>query len=239
MLVLCVLLAAWLVLVHRAREPFAAEDKASPLYLLPGTHAINVQRGMGADAGKAFVRTLRFDRQHLAATVRFDISFGKNFDFGCRGKVGGFQIGAGASAGERHSPWGSSFRVMWNSAGGAYMYVYFPTGWGPQNPNGAGMEYYVNSFPGAFSKNTDDNWKKWHTVTMSVRLNSFDGRGRPQRDGKLTLNVDGTVRALSGVVMRISPRITLNDFVFNFFHGGPCRAGKDMTAWVRDVRLVR
>lgn len=233
--VVVLLLAAWLLLVHRARDE--GYDAKAPQYLLVGMHTINVRKGMGASSGKPFYRTLPFLAQLLTATVRFDISFSKDFDFGCRGKVGGFQIGAGASTGERHSPWGSSFRVMWDSAGGAYMYVYYPTGWGAQAPNGAGVSY--RAIPGAFRKNARDDQKRWHVVTMTVQLNSFDRQGRPRHDGKLVLNVDGVSQTVPGVVMRISPRITVNDFVFNFFHGGPCTAGKSMTAWVQNARLLR
>ena len=215
-------------------------------HLLLGTHRIRVSKGSGAKVyPHPMRRVLPLGKPYAAATVRFEISFGKDFDFGCKGKVGGFQIGSAPSTGGRHSPWASSFRVMWNSLGGAYMYVYYPAGWGAQASNDKGVEHFLDGFPGAFRKNSDDGNPVWHSVAMRVHLNSFtpvwrNGRkfNQPNPDGRLVLNVDGVEKSVDNVVMRIHPNITLRDFTIDFFHGGPCVATKDMTAWIRDVRMV-
>lgn len=229
------------ILAHPGRREMF--DKA---VLLGGEHVVSISRGMGAgQGGKPFFRTLPF-APRMSATVRFAIRFDPNFDYGCKGKIGGFQIGDEPSTGGQHSRNGSSFRLMWDSKGGAYMYIYVPLGSQPFQkyaalrapPTSQGINMFEKGYAGALSPGS------WHAVEMGVALNTFEWRvirGRrilaPRPDGVITMRVGGKGHTLNGVVMRMSPRILLDRFVFNVFHGGPCVASKDMTLAIRDVQI--
>lgn len=223
MLLLLLVVLAFLVLVRHRTETFEEEKQKSEWQ-------VNIRRGMGANTSKAFYREVWFS-DRTSASFQFQVSFGSAFAFGCKGKIGGFHIGRGPSSGGEQSD-ASSFRVMWDNQGRPYMYVYFPTSFRPPPPNGYGHEYFKGQFP-PMRKNTHGQPKTWNTITMSVVLNGFRPDGKAKPDGSLTLLVDGRSHTLPNIVMRTSPSVLLNRFVFNVFHGGPCVASKDMTAWIR------
>lgn len=165
--------------------------------------------------------------------VSFDIRFERGFEWGCRGKIGGLFIGPGQADGGKHSRDGASFRVMWDSRGSAYGYVYVPTGseylQPPELARRApkGQDILKDKFSGVFGS-------RWRTVELGLKLNSFS-RGRPNRDGQLMLSVDGRTQRLKGVVWRLRKDISIDAFTLGLFHGGPCSATRTSYSDVRNV----
>ena len=206
------------------------------------SNPITIRRGQGAESSKPYIEVLKLPRKMESARVRFDIFFDEDFDFACRGKIGGFFVGPGRSQGGEHARDGSSFRVMWDAGGGAYMYVYTPKGsekWQTddrlRDRTSMGYNLYTTSFPDALRRNG------WRTVTMGIKLNTFastDGQDDPKPDGQLYLQVDGAEETLDNVVMRLNSKYKVDKFVFNLFHGGPCKAPKTMHVDIRNVELV-
>ena len=169
-----------------------------------------------------------------AAVVAFDIYFDPaNWNWARGGKIGGIHIGPGKSSGLRHSPNGSSHRLMWQRDGGAISYIYPPSGLVQQDPRmrttGGGVGYFGNVFkPGTLKVGA------WNRVEIGVKLNSFDAAGNPRPDGKSQLTINGVSGVLDNVKWARSPDIKINSFSYGTFFGGPDPAKVDSVSYVKN-----
>ena len=141
--------------------------------------------------------------------------------------------------------------MMWDSKGGVYMYIYVPKGSEKyQKPpelrqvsaeGDAGISVFRDSFPNALAKGA------WHNIQMGMTLNTFepakwhtiDGKRvrQPKADGVLYLRTWGHEHRLDGVILRLFPQFTIDNFIFNVFHGGGCTASKKMNMSIGNVAL--
>lgn len=196
---------------------------------------VNIRPGMGAGAQHALSKKYGapFPLRADGCVVRFEIKFGPPFEFGCKGKVGGIHVGPGASSGGDYSPNGASHRLMWDKGGGAFSYVYIPSGSagrqppGLRNPGNYGQNVFRRDFAGVFRVG------QWYIVEIGVKLNTV-GRN----DGALMLSIAGRRRQLNGVVWRLT-NLPIQFFSFNIFHGGPCKATQNSTMNIRNVNVFR
>lgn len=196
---------------------------------------VNIRPGMGNAVQHALNKTYRapFPLAATGCVVRFEIKFGPPFEWGCRGKVGGIHIGPGAASGGRYSSNGASHRLMWDRGGGAYAYVYIPSGSAGRqpaplrNPGTNGQLVFQRDFAGVFRVG------QWYVVELGVRLNTVGAN-----DGVLMLSINGKRRILNGVVWRLS-NLPIQSFSFGVFHGGPCKATQNSIMNMRNVSVYR
>lgn len=193
----------------------------------PGKHALN----------KMFEGS-PFPVRNGGLVAQFKVRFEEDFEWGCRGKIGGFGIGPGPADGGEHKANGASLRVMWNSGGGAFVYVYVPAGSERHQPPGLdrraryGLLLFEREHRRAFEADT------WHTVRLGLRLNTFDG-DRPNNDGTLMLDIDGHQETQNHVIWRLRPEFAIEHFGFGIFHGGPCRATRTSRSAYKDLKIFK
>lgn len=204
---------------------------------------ITIKRGQGAGGSHAWP-ALRYDVSHHPASsegmvASFRVRFDKGFEWGCRGKVAGFFVGPGSSQDHRHSPTGASHRLMWSSEGTGYGYVYVPLGTESLQPSQLSENAHIWS--AGINWLRDQHIKvrvgKAVYVEIGVKLNSFDRKGRPRADGALLLRIGGSEHVIRRTIMRVSPSHRIQRFVFDVFHGGPCKAKRYSTLRITDATL--
>lgn len=172
--------------------------------------------------------------------AKFAVKFNKGFEWGCRGKVGGFFIGPGQSSGKVHSVNGASHRLMWNEGGGAYAYVYVPKGTHElqtgrlravlEEGTDFGRDYMTSIFP----------IDTWVNVEIGVKLNTMKDKKKPNADGKLWLKVGNKSLYNGAVVWRTRAKYIIERFGFNVFHGGPkrvCDAKRSSSMDIANVQI--
>ena len=198
-----------------------------------GPIVVNVVRGSGAEGSKGWARSYVRSPfpSRASVVVTFDILFHDNFEWSCRGKVGGVYVGTGSASGGNYSTDGASHRLMWDKNGGAFSYVYVPKGTQARQPAPLnevwtmGVGVFEGEYNGALVANT------WHRVGLGVKLNTVG-----KSDGALMLSIDGKKRVLSGVLWRLS-NLDIRLFKLNVFHGGGCIATRDSALTVRNIEL--
>lgn len=176
--------------------------------------------------------------------LAFDVRFGHDYEWGCRGKLGGMFIGEGSASAGNYLEHGSSARVMWDGPRpsnaflpGAYGYVYVPKGTERAQPpalqpdSDTGATPFKADFAGMFTT------ERWHRVELGVRLNTFDSNNRPRNDGRLMLYVDGREAELGGVIWRVRPGDTFRLVRMSIFHGGGCHATRSSELRLRNLRV--
>lgn len=199
-----------------------------------GTITVNIRRGMGAGGQHALQRDYRNSFPiRDGCVVGFDIFFKEGFEFGCKGKIGGLQIGTGKASGGQYSPNGATHRMMWDRDGKtAYAYVYVPEGTGGRqpgplsNPGKYGQSVWKNAFAGKLK--TGD----WLRVELGVKLNT-PGKS----DGAMFMRIEDEQQTQGNVYWRTSGTMDITKFGFGIFHGGPCKAERDSTLYIRNVEL--
>lgn len=166
------------------------------------------------------------------AVATFDIMFKNGYEWSCRGKIGGFFMGSGKASGGQHSSGAASMRMCWNGGGGAFAYVYVPTGTSGRQPpaiakgNGKwGVLIWESEFRGVFT------YDKWSRVRMGLTLNS-PGQG----NGTMFMEIDGRRASMSGITWRTGKE-PVSSFVLDVFHGGPCRATKNSALSIRNLSV--
>lgn len=202
--------------------------------------AVRVTHRPGTGPGKhAYQR--RFDDRpfplNRGCVVTFEAKFDRGFEWGCRGKVGGLAVGPGRSDGGEHSKRGASLRLMWNKGGGAYAYVYVPSGTYDRQP--APLDERVPKGQSVFKEDFSRALvgAGWHTVSIGLKLNTVTRKGEAQADGELLFAIDGKERTLKGVVWRVFDTIKVESFVLGVFHGGGCRARRTSHSNYRNVKI--
>lgn len=206
--------------------------------LLDGT--VRVTHRPGSGPGRhAYQRVFRdapFPVGGEGCVATFEAQFDRGFEWGCRGKVGGLSVGPGESGGGEHSRRGASLRLMWDEGGGAYAYVYVPSGTYGMQP--APLDERMPKGQAVFA----DDYRRalvgrgWHRVSLGVRLNSV-GRDGPRADGELFFSVDGVERTLRNVVWRTSKELKIEEFTLGVFHGGGCRARRTSHSSYRNIQI--
>lgn len=193
---------------------------------------VTIKPGMGNGAQHALNKSFKgnpFPAQG-GVLASFDITFNQGYEWGCRGKIGGFHVGNGKASGGQHSDTGASFRMCWNKGGGAFAYVYVPNGTSGQQPrilagkNGQwGLLIWEKEFAGVFTAG------KATRVEMGIRLNKQGGR-----DGSMMLKIGDRVQNLDGITWRNGNQ-PVSFFGLGIFHGGPCKATKTSSLVIRNL----
>lgn len=201
-----------------------------------GTVTVNIRKGMGAGGKHALNKDFGKGNFPIddGAVVGFDINFAPGYEWGCKGKIGGLQIGSGKASGGDYSTNGATHRMMWDKGGGAYAYVYIPQGTGDRQPSQLsspgeyGQSVWKSDFSGILKTDT------WHRVELGVKLNT-PGKS----DGRMFMRIDGVERTLNNVYWRTSGGMDITAFGIGIFHGGPCKAEKDSTLYIRNMQLFK
>jgi len=168
-----------------------------------------------------------------AVKMSFDINFQPGFSFVNNttsegGKVGGLHVGKGAASGCRHTPDGSSLRLVWQrgnnknrKGSGASAYTYLPTGTRGKQPAfvekqgspDCGLHLFRDDLDQIFS-----NTGSWYNVTLGIQLNDV-GRS----NGKIFFEIKGpkSFRAEeSGMMWRTSASMDIREASISSFFGG-------------------
>lgn len=208
--------------------------------IVSNTAVVRVTHRPGSGPGKHAYQRKFDDRPfplNRGCVVTFEAKFDRGFEWGCRGKVGGLKVGPGASDGGDHSRRGASVRLMWDRGGGAYAYVYVPSGTYDQQPSPLdervrkGQSVFKEDFSRALVGTG------WHTVAIGLKLNTVTRTGKAKADGELFFAIDGKERTLQGVVWRVYDTIKIENFVLGVFHGGGCRAQRTSHSNYRNIRV--
>lgn len=192
-----------------------------------------IRRGSGAQRGvdrpSKVYGSRPFPIDNGGVVVTFEIMFMPNFEWGCRGKIGGLMIGPNEASGCRHFADSASHRLMWDRDGGAFSYVYVPQGTNNRQP--APLNQYRNCGLGVFESDFRRalTTNKWHRIQLATRLNTPGSS-----DGALMLSVDGKARTLRGVTWRTGNQ-GIRSLSFGIFHGGGCVATRDSRLSIRNV----
>lgn len=215
-------------------SPFVPSGPSGPGTLLDQGVMASIKAGTGAGKSKSFQK-----RYHglpaQGAIVSFEVMFSPGFEWSCRGKVGGINIGPGTSSGCNYSTNGASLRLMWEAKRippTPFAYVYVPQGSasrqppGLRNPPKCGQGLFQDEFKGMLTTGA------WFRVQLGVLLNSAGGRP----DGRLLFSVNGRTKVLDGVVWRLGNE-KIESLTWNVFHGGGCAATKQSSLQIRDVRV--
>lgn len=207
--------------------------------LLPKDSIIRVRHARGTGPGRHAMQR-EFDGKPFpvrrSCVAAFEVQFERNFEWGCRGKIGGLKVGPGQADGGVHSWNGASLRVMWDGGGGAYAYVYVPAGSQHRQPaplnerEKVGTDVFKADFRTAFLGTG------WHRVEIGLLLNTFS-KGKPNADGKLVFSVNGKTRTLNKIIWAMAPEHLVSSFVLGVFHGGGCRATRTSRSNYRNIRL--
>lgn len=213
--VACCVLVFW---QQRHKEPYT---------LYKGEQLITMVNGNTAGASHATPKLqlpTKMNENHTSIEATFNVKFDRNgkqdFEWLCRGKVGGLFIGPGNADGGNPSQNGASVRLMWDGyQKGGYAYVYLPVGAprpGQMIPTSGnkGFNVFKGEFNGVFADN------QWHTIKLGVKLNSFKNNV-PQANGALTFAIDGKQRSISsGIIWRKFPKLVAGRFEAKVFPGG-------------------
>lgn len=197
-----------------------------------GAVNVNILPGMGNGTTHALHKMYKgrpFPAQG-GVLASFNIMFHQGFEWGCRGKIGGFVVGTGSASGGKHSSTAASYRMCWNSGGGAFAYVYVPSGTQSRQPPGPlqkswqfGQLIWEREFARVFTAG------KYSRVEMGIRLNT-PGKS----DGVMMLRVDGRQHTMNGIVWRTGNQ-PVTFFGLGIFHGGPCKATKRSNITITDM----
>jgi lysophospholipase L1-like esterase len=167
--------------------------------------------------------------------LSFEVYFERGWHFSRGGKIGGLFVGHGHASGKRHSPTGSSHRIMWKQDGGAISYIYPPSDLAQEDPrlraSGSGIAYFGDAFGSGTLK-----VGAWNRVDLGLKLNGF-AQGRPLADGVALLSVNGVTRRVNNIRWRRSPDLLITSVDINTFFGGPDPAVVDCVAYYRNFKL--
>lgn len=219
-----------------------------------GEITVPVKKGTGSGGKHAYAKDFKVSSD-TGLVVRFLVKFHPGFEWGCKGKVAGLQVGPGPASGGRYSENGASLRLMWGANGGAYSYIYTPKGAFPHQPTPElkkeekyGQTMWADVFNGSKKALAGEGF---HAVDLGIKLNDVKpgtdqaaisagqavklGNNTVYKNGKLLFAVDGDQRVQDGVIWR-REMVKIQSFGFGVFHGGPCKAMKDSTMTFGQVK---
>ena len=166
--------------------------------------------------------------------LAFDVYFQKGWDWSRGGKLlGGIGVGYGEASGLNQSETGASHRVQWKADGAAESYIYTPKGAAQGDSRLTGAAVGVNDmFPAGTLE-----IERWNHVELGVKMNTFDDKGKPNKDGIATLSINGKTQEILGVVWSKRPDLAISNLGINTFFGGPDPAKKTCKALFKGVAL--
>ena len=253
--VLCWVCVALLMLVDqqaaltKPRAYLDSEHRGDKLHQVLKSKVVVVRKGMGAGGKHAYNLIYRIPRAWQQEAKRgmvaaFWLRFDDNFEWGCRGKVGGLFVGPGKANDRKHSVDGASNRLMWTADGDATAYIYVPLGTehlqpdplfrprGTQSENDAGVNWLADEGV-SLGEGT------WVYVEIGVKLNTFDRRGRPKPNGLIVMQIGHHTFTLENVALRTRPEHGVSRFSFTVFHGGGCKATRTSRLEINNAALFR
>ena len=90
--------------------------------------------------------------------------------------------------------------------------------------NGQGLQLKVND---------------WNDISVRVKLNSVDAKGRPRSDGELEVTVNGKSLLLPGVQWRTKDETKITKAILGTFFGGPEVSPKNQTAQFKGFEVTK
>lgn len=176
-----------------------------------------------------------FPRSSGGLVVSFDVYFPAGWKWARGGKFGGVSVGTEPASGGRHNDRGASNRIMWQTDGGAILYIYPPSGVKQVAPALAKAKDYGNGvFNAEFARALRVG--QWNTVELGTRLNTFSG-SKPNADGAGSLTVNGRTETIDRVIWRRYPDVRLEGFDMGVFFGGPDPSPVDQHAYYKNFRV--
>ena len=243
---------------RRQAEPFTSPlspNMGNELGVInSGDITFPVKKGTGSGGKHAFVKDFKVSSDK-GLVVRFMVKFHPGYEWGCKGKVAGLQVGPGASSGGRYSENGASLRLMWGANGGGYAYIYTPKGAFQhqtvpelKKEEKYGQTMFADVFNGSNKALAKDGF---HEVDLGIKLNDVKpgtdqaaissgqavklGNNTVYKNGKILFGIDGQQRVQDGIIWRREV-VSIQNFGMGVFHGGPCKAMKDSTMSFGEVR---
>lgn len=188
-------------------------------------------------SGCSLVCQNRVVKGQTGLVVAFDVYFDpKNWKWSRGGKFGGLFVGPGVASGYRHSPDGSSHRMMWQKDGGAISYIYPPSDLkqvdAKLQASGHGVGYFGDTFPAGTLK-----VGQWNHIEIGIKVNTFSKDGKPNADGKSMLCVNGKCGILTNVRWARESKLKIDKFEYGTFFGGPDPAVVDSVSYVKNFRV--
>jgi hypothetical protein len=176
-----------------------------------------------------------FPRSEGGVVVSFDVYFPAGWKWARGGKFGGVSIGTEPASGGRHNDRGASNRIMWQTDGGAILYIYPPSGAKQVAPALTESRKMGN---GVFNKEFAGALKigRWNTVELGTKLNTFSG-SKPNADGAGSLTVNGRTETIDRVIWRRFPDLRIEGFDLGVFFGGPDPSPVDQHAYYKNFKV--
>lgn len=170
----------------------------------------------------------------------YRVRFPDSFDWGRGGKLPGLFVGVGEAAGGQHSANAASCRLMWQAGGGVIAYVYPPAGVKQTAAYARaarqGDTYGDGLFAGEGLRLVRGD--RWNDIVVRVKLNTFDGQGRPLPDGLVTVSVNQEAATFGGIIWRRRRDIRVNHIAFSTFFGGKWKSPRDTYAEFKGVSCI-
>lgn len=191
--------------------------------------------GTGAGKGKSFAKGYRGSPFPLQACVlAFDVLFEPDFEWACRGKVGGLFVGTGSASGGNYSRDGASLRFMWEGASTPvvpFAYAYVPEGSQDQQPPPLSKqpEFGAALFQKEFGRILRPG--QWYHIELGIKLNTLG-----KSDGVLYMAVDGKSYKQTGVVWRLVD-VGITKAEINSFVGGGCQSTRKSGMQLRNMAV--
>ena len=196
------------------------------------------------------------DARYDQATLTYGVKFvNRGFDWGWGGKLPGLAgikkgspIG-GPSGGKGPTTVGWSVRVMWLMRAAGYGgdgivdrqglgYAYGPT----VRSDDYGLNLYWRKGGAASGAMTAFSADTWQTITMKVKLNGFDAKGKAVANGVLQMWLDGSlVYSDSKRIFRVDPAVHITHLYWHNFYGGSSSAWAPRSSqriWFRDIEVT-
>ncbi len=179
--------------------------------------------------------------------LNYQVKFDETFQPVLGGKLPGLFLSEGVgkeymrdASGGKYSDLTASCRIVWRKNFEAEAYVYLP-----ENQS---KEYYSianfvenNAFGdslwrGLFKFDKDD----WNSVSLHIKVNSFDNKGNPNNDGILTLSINNETQRFNKLIWRVNPTTQVTAILFaTFFGGGSPKYATPVNTWsyFRNVQI--
>jgi hypothetical protein len=237
--------------------------RVPPIVTKAGKRAFEVtykkgQRGGGSSNSSFLIAPPGFfptDEVRVSFKVWFDSSFPWDVNASTPqvgGKLGGFDIGEGASSGGNFSTGAASYRVTWKDGGGLLAYLYPATRQNfSKDANGAASWAVLDQTPGFQSVSRISSGihvfvppkkaeykllmrkEAWNDISMYIKLNAPG-----KYDGIMELTVNGATERIAEVRYRYTDIRVLGWLLHSFF-GGSQRPPTDTKAWCADFEFEK
>ena len=234
--------------------------RVPPVVTKEGKRAFEVtykkgERGGGSSNSSFMIAPPDFfpaDEVRVSFKVWFDSSFPWTLNSSTPrvgGKLGGFDIGEGASSGGNFSTTAASYRITWKDGGGLLGYLYPATKRAYSDTSGKPTWSLLDQSPAFQSVSRIDKGihvfvppkkggyklvmqkERWNDISMYVKLNTPG-----MYDGVMELSVNGVTERSNEVRYRYT-NIEVLGFMMHTFFGGSQRPPTDTRAWFADFEF--